>query len=300
MGGGSWTDKSWTSYSSSAIKGKSTAHVYKKRAMVDDYNPKNVVMRESRDSEDHPNSTPIIIGLDVTGSMNSILDTVASKLGILVKEILDRKPVSDPQIMFQAIGDSWCDSAPLQVTQFESDIRIAEQLTSLYFEKGGGGNRYESYPLSWYFASRKTVCDNFEKRGKKGFIFTMGDDGYPSKLTKSELSEFLGVEETEDVDVKSLLNEVNRKYEVFHLCLERGSSDYSGIDKWRDLMGERAIRVTDYEKIPEIIVSILETLGGKDIDDVIGSWSGDTAVVVKEAIRGLSKVTSSETDLIEF
>ena len=146
MGCGSWTPRDWDTYSKSSIAGKSAAGIYTSRSVKPEFDPKGIPMRESRDSDDHPNSNAIIIGLDVTGSMSDILEGVAKKLNVLVTEILDRKPVTDPQIMFNAIGDAMCDSTPFQATQFESDIRIAEQLTQLYFERGGGGNMFESYP----------------------------------------------------------------------------------------------------------------------------------------------------------
>ena len=75
--------------------------------------------------------------------------------------------VTDPQFLCAAIGDSKSDKTPLQVTQFESDIRIIRQLTDLYLEGGGGGNYGESYHLLWYFAAYRTAADCFEKRGKK-------------------------------------------------------------------------------------------------------------------------------------
>lgn len=146
MGCGSWTPHDWDSYSKSSIAGKSAAGIYTSKMMKAEFDPKDIPVRESRDSADHPNSNAIIIGLDVTGSMSDILEGVAKKLNVLVSEILDRKPVTDPQIMFNAIGDAMCDTTPFQATQFESDIRIAEQLTQLYFERGGGGNGFESYP----------------------------------------------------------------------------------------------------------------------------------------------------------
>mgnify|MGYP001024598608 FL=1 len=298
MGSGSWTSHDWDSYSRSSISGKSAAGIYTSRSTANEFDPLNVTMRESRDGADHPESNAIIIGLDVTGSMSDILEGVAKKLNVLVTEVLNRKPIPDPQIMFNAIGDAMCDSSPFQVTQFESDIRIAEQLTKLYFEKGGGGNGFESYPLAWYFAANHTSIDCFEKRGKKGFLFTMGDDCFPKKLTKREIKDIFGDEISEDISVEALLAQVNRKYEVFHLILDRWG-DSSRMDKWRELMGERAIKVSDYTKIPEVIVSILETMGGKDVDEVAASWDGTTSIVVKDALSGLKSVTA-QSDLVKF
>ena len=71
------------------------------------------------------------------------------------------------------------------------------------------------------------------------------------------------------------------------------------MDKWRELMGERAIEVSDYTKIPEVIVSILETMGGKDVDEVVASWDGTTSIVVKDALSGLKSVTA-QSDLVKF
>lgn len=299
MGSGAWRSQDWTSYYSKTIDSKSVHEVYATRGMNPEYDPNNVD-RESCDSDDHPQSTPIIIGLDVTGSMGRILMAVADRLGDLVGEVLDRKPVTDPQIMFNAIGDSTCDDAPLQVTQFESDIRIANQLTELYFERGGGGNQFESYPLSWYFAANHTKIDSFDKRGRKGFLFTMGDDGCPSALTRAEVKRIFGDDIEDNVSIDELITQVNRKYEVFHLCLLQGSTYRAqDLDKWQKILGERAIPISDYQKIPEIIVSILERMAGKSEEEIVKSWDGSTALVVREAIKGLSAKDAGGT-LVEF
>lgn len=306
MGSGTFKATDWAKYASNNINGRSASQIYSASKMSDDFDPKGVT-RESRDSDEHPNSTPIIIGLDVTGSMNNILEEVAKQLGDLVTEILNRKPVEDPQIMFNAIGDSHCDMYPFQCTQFESDIRIAQQLTQLYFERGGGGNGFESYPLAWYFAANHTSTDSFEKRGKKGFLFTMGDDSYPKELYRDHLRNIFGDDiEKETMSMSEVLSQVNRKYEVFHLCLKQGSNmrgmwgnDSKVIDEWTRLLGERAIPVSDYTKIPQIIVSILERMAGKSVDEIANSWDGSTAVVVREAIAGLT-TKKEETDVVEF
>lgn len=301
MGGGSWTARDWSSFSNSRVSGRSTASIYTASKMKNDYDPKNV-MRESCDSTEHPNSTPIILGLDVTGSMSNILQVMAEKLGLVMTEVYNRKPVTDPQILFAAVGDAVYDDYPLQVTQFESDIRIAKQLTEVYFERGGGGNGFESYPLIWYFAANHTKCDNYLKRNKKGFIFTFGDDGYPTKLTKREIKEIFGDDVEKDIPIDEILTKVNRQFEVYHFCMAQGGS-YRDSDyrNWQNLLGERAIKVKDYSKIPEIIVSILETYAGKDKDEIINSWDGSTAMAVADALSGLSvNKVSNSNDLIEF
>ena len=102
MGCGTWTTKDWDSYTTTRgfSRTSSASELYKNSAMKDEFNPKNIDMRESCDSDEHPNSSPIILGLDVTGSMSSVLETVSLKLNTLITEIFKREPVTDPQIMF--------------------------------------------------------------------------------------------------------------------------------------------------------------------------------------------------------
>jgi len=289
MGRGYWTSDNWRSFSTAKVAGKGTAGIYTAKTIDTRFDPKNAV-RESCDSDEHPNSTPIILGLDVTGSMSRILNVMAEKIGLVMEETYKRNPVPDPQILFSAIGDSVYDRYPLQVTQFESDIRIAEQLTQVYFEKGGGGNNFESYPLTWYFAANHTKTDQFEKRGKKGYIFTFGDDGYPEKLTREEIKKIFGDDVEADIPVEQVLKQVQKKYEVWHFCMEQGGSYRErDLDKWQKLLGERAVRISDYTKIPEMIVSILQISNGATKEEVLSTWDKSTAMVLADAIPGTVK-----------
>lgn len=305
MGCGTFTSSDWSSYK--ARRGYSAAStardMYRSTSVKPEMEPVGVTYRESCDSAEHPESTPIILGLDVTGSMGCVLETVSKKLNTLIMEIYDREPVKDPQIMIMAFGDVQCDRHPLQVSQFESDIRIAEQLNDVYFERGGGGNDGESYTLPWYFAARHTKTDSFEKRGKKGFLFTMGDEPYLDIITRNEIKRFVGDDIEGDLSAEELLTEVSRQYEVYHLMIEEGNGMRRGgdevIDKWTNLLGQRAVLVSDCSKIPEIIVSILEVAAGKDTKDVISSWDGSTALAVSRAINGLVAVDDTK-ELIEF
>ena len=51
---------------------KSREELFPSRSINSDMNPKGVTIRESRDSEEHPNSVALILGLDVTRSMGIV------------------------------------------------------------------------------------------------------------------------------------------------------------------------------------------------------------------------------------
>jgi len=293
----------WASFSS-ATAGRPTSAIFSRSRIADDLDPRRITVRESRDSPDNPNSTAIIVGLDVTGSMGVIADNLArTGLGTLVGEILDRKPVPDPHIAFMGIGDAWCDRYPLQVTQFEADIRIAATLKDLYLEKGGGGNSYKSYNLPWYFAARHTSIDCFERRGRKGYLFTVGDEEAPPVLLASHIREVIGDEAARDISTPDLLAMASRTYNVFHCVIEQGSYASACLDKvldsWHAVLGQRVLRVGDYDRLPEVIVSAIEVTEGRDHRDVARSWPGSTTRVVGRAIANLP-AASPGTGIVRF
>jgi hypothetical protein len=293
MGGGRFTSDDWGSYASTHVTGKSTAAVFSSKGIDPDLNPHGVAIRESRDSVDNPESNAIIVGIDETGSMGVLADVMVRKgCATLVTEIYDRKPVSDPHVMFMGIGDVKSDRAPLQVTQFEADIRIADQLTKIYLEGNGGGNSCESYTFPWYFAAMHTSIDCFEKRGKKGYLFTVGDEEVPPLLRAEEIEEFLGYKPETDFTAADLLTIVSRQYEVFHIMVEEGQHMRYHADNviksWTELLGQRAIRLSDHTKLSEVIVSIIQTIEGEVKDKITASWDNTTALVVSKAINGLT------------
>jgi len=288
MGGMRWDADDWKR-ASKATAGKRTEEIFTSSGMHPSLNPYGVT-RESRDSLVNPNSNAIIIGLDVTGSMGMIADTMAREgLGTLVEEILKRQPVSDPHILACGIGDSYHDDAPLQVTQFEADIRIADQLKMIWLEKGGGGNNHEGYHLPWYFAAQHTQIDCFEKRNKKGYLFTVGDEEPPEELLAQHAQRIFGDSLQRDLSVGELLTLVSRTYHVFHVVVEEGNHARAHLprvlEKWNALLGQRVLRLKDYRRLAEVVVSAIEVNEGRDRDTVVKSWSGVTSGVVAHALQ---------------
>lgn len=297
MGYARWNPSDWRAYRRCTLSGRSRSEVFARRSIKREFDPRNIALRESRDSNINPESTAIIVAFDETGSMGQIPNAfVREGLPTLVTEILDRKPVTDPHVMIMGVGDAWSDQAPLQVSQFEADLRIAEQLKDIYLEGNGGGNRYESYNLPWYFAARKTAIDCFEKRKKKGYLFTVGDEPPPPALLAEHVQRVFGDEIQGDLATGDVLAMANRMYEVFHIMIEEGSYFRHRPDEvasaWRALLGQRAIPLSDFNRLGEVIVSAIEVNEGRDAYTVSASWSGDTSVVVSKAVESLMPAPS--------
>jgi hypothetical protein len=290
MGSGTFDASAYRAFSA-GTHGKSTDDIYSARSIHKNLDPKGVKIRESRDSADNPKSTPLIVGIDVTGSMGMIADVLARKgLGTLFEEILDRKPITDPHVMFMAIGDANCDRAPLQVSQFEADNRIVEQLTQIFIERGGGGNNFESYNLPWYFAARHTEHDSLIKRGKRGYLFTVGDEEAPKALTTAQIRRFIGDDLERELSTEQTLAEAQRGYDVFHIIIEEGSHARGHMDavvgSWGNLLGQHVIRLSDHKKLAETIVSTIEVVEGRDAADVTKKFGAAVLDAVKHLPRG--------------
>jgi hypothetical protein len=294
MGHGSYSTDDWTKYSSSRKfddHRTTTRDIYKSHSLDESLDPKKFSFRESVDGPDNPESTPIIIGLDVTGSMSPVLDSMARKgLKVVCEGIYNRKPIVDPHICVLGIGDVLCDRHPFQATQFEADIKIFEQLEKIYLEGGGGGNCFESYILAWYFAKYRTKTDSFEKRGRKGFIFTLGDEEITPAISAESLEMHLGEKQARSYTAKELFEIASKEWDIFHIVIKEGTHaryDMNGVlSSWRSVLSpQRVIPLDDHTKAGETIVSTLEMMGGKSLEETSSSWDGSTSVVVKKALE---------------
>jgi hypothetical protein len=178
--------------------------------------------------------------------------------------------------MFMAIGDEIHDSSPLQVSQFEPDIRIVQQLKDIFVEGGGGGNDVEGYHLPWYFAATRTKIDSFDKRGEKGYLFTIGDENPPKQLEKRNIERIFGMTEQADISSEDLLARAEEKYFVFHIIVEQGNFAKRALPAvkaaWGKLLGKRAICLSDYNHLSQVILSVMQVSEGADPEEVVASW----------------------------
>lgn len=272
MGSGIWREDTFIQYSRRAgrtvdkkgcIAGDlSNQEMFGARTLDPMLDPKDV-MRECCDTEEHPETIPVILALDVTGSMGQAAVEVAKQLNIIMTKLYEK--VKDVEFMVMGIGDLAYDRYPLQVSQFESDIRIAEQLDKIYFEFGGGGNAYESYTAAWYFGLNHVKLDAWE-RGRKGIIITMGDEGVNPYLSAERIYDITGREIGEDVETEALFESVQEKYEVYHLFVNHRIYVNNGsfIKTWEKIMDKDHFKVVRLKDLTSEIIKIVTYEAGNN------------------------------------
>lgn len=248
------------------------------REAHEDLNIKGVALRESRDSDEHPESVPVTVLFDVTGSMGAHPRVLQAKLPELFGMLLRKGYLEHPQIMFGGVGDAISDRVPLQISQWESDNKMDDHLANLYLEGGGGGGNHESYELAAYFLARHTATDAWEKRGKKGYMFFIGDERVYSRVRREHVAQFIGEDGLqEDIPTEDIFAELRERYEVYHIFVSQGwytvdnvlvheAGDGNALG-WRDVVGQNSIILDDSNAICETIALAIGVAEGVvDVD----------------------------------
>jgi hypothetical protein len=265
MGSGSFTRSSFAAYNTANNKsydndtGRVVNQEYKAVRLDPSLNPKGVI-RECANSEEHPNTIPVILALDVTGSMGGACKETAEALGVIMTNLYDK--FKDIEFCIMGIGDLAYDNAPIQISQFESDVRIAESLDKIFMENGGGGNGFESYTAAWYMGLRHTKLDAYDKQGRKGIIITMGDEPLNPYLPYRELRSVTGDALQGDIETKQLYDETIKKFDVFHIAVDDPKDSYRYYDgritsSFGQLLGDR-LKISTIQELPKTICDCIE------------------------------------------
>ncbi|MBQ6212660.1 MAG: hypothetical protein IJJ57_07195 [Ruminococcus sp.] len=296
MGRGSYNAADWNKLKNSrGINADSTANeIFSGNKVNEKYLPQFITMRESRDSEDSPQSTPIIIGFDSTGSMGYLAAEIAkNSLNKTATMILEKRPVTDPHIMCAAFTSPTASvSTPaLQVTQFEADIRVVEQLLEFHLS---GGNRYSYDALVWYFALKHTSIDSYEKHKRKGFIFCIGDevgdDGKSDIISSEDIKSVYNDDGEHGFTTRDLYNAASEKYQIFHIIT--GSHTAGSLETWEPLIPGRnaVIEPGDIEFLAEVMLSIMQVAGGMSKADAASQWTDKAKNAVEKALSTINVV----------
>lgn len=230
------------------------------------------IIRESLDFDEHPNTTPVVVVLDVTGSMASVPRQILATLPDLMDTLHEAK-VPDPQVLICAVGDEFSDTIPFQIGQFESDNRIDEQIDNIVPEGGGGGGNHESYATLAFFLANYTHLDSHVLRDKKGLCFFIGDERLYKTVSARAIQDhfddkFIGQEfETTDI-----FKDLQEKFETFFLYsahnhngdrVIRNGSDRQAIT-WDEVLDQEHILIlSDASTVCKHIAQVVATRAGE-------------------------------------
>lgn len=270
MGSGRWSTDVYAAAASFRAATGASAFAYSDSGATHAHpalDPYGVSLRESRDSDEHPRSLAIAVLFDVTGSMRGVPRALQSKLPQLLGLLLRKGYVEHPQILFGAIGDATCDRAPLQIGQFESDNRMDDDLARILLEGGGGGQKTESYELAMYFMARHTSTDCYAKRGRRGYLFLIGDEMAYGRVKRSEVGGIIGDGLQADIPLERIVAEVKSKWDVYYILPEGASyvGDRQVLGFWRRHLGQNVIELADLDAVCETI-ALTVGLGEDAID----------------------------------
>ena len=241
MGSGTWATMAFSEAKATrgfsttdSFVNSSTQSTFKAKRMPDKLNPYGVV-RECCENEEHPNTIPIILGLDVTGSMNQACKACLDSLNQVILQLYEKFP--DVEIAIACIGDFSWDQSPFQLSQFESDVRIAENIFDLYIENGGGSNSWESYTALWYAGLYHTKLDCWS-RGQKGILISLGDEMLNPMLPKNTINRVFGDTVQADAETEELYQKTSEKYDIYHIAVTNDSCYYRHKDQIENSFGK--------------------------------------------------------------
>ena len=219
----------------------------------------SIGVRECRDTKEHPHTTPIGVITDVTGSMRDTPYKFVKNYFPKLMGKIGQAGIQDPELLFMAVGDHVYDSYPIQIGQFETDTeKILDQLQDFVLEGGGGPNNGESYLLGWIIAGYHTEIDSYYKRGRKGFLFTIGDEPCLPAISGDALKKFLKYQgDPEPITAKEAYEKASEQYNIYHIHITDTGRPFERVRKgWTEIVGQNLLTTTS-DKVADLIAETI-------------------------------------------
>jgi len=253
-----------------------------------DMMPKGRQLVPPRDSD------PIVIAVDVTGSMGDWTKIMYDKMPMFFGQIMMQGYLDQPVISFAGVGDAYSDAAPLQVGGFAEGGAIDRMVRQLFLEAGGGGQTMETYELAAYFYSRRCLLP----QGKKGYFFFTGDEGFYDVVKKEHIERWVGEEEDADVNSKDVFSELRSKFHVFLLRKPFFDRDVDErlAQRWRDELGTRVLEVPNSKAIVDVMLGAIALVSGTRTLEEYGQDmvdKGQDEVRCREVLKALEGLAAN-------
>ncbi len=259
MGGGSGYDRDVHS-SSSIDDGWGTSDTSKKKLsstkMHKSLDPTGKILESNA-------KYPIVIVLDVTGSNINFARLVYDKLPMMYGQIDQKGYLDDFEMSICAVGDEYCDSYALQISDFAKGIELDSWMEKLVLEGGGGGQQTESYELAAHYLANNL---SFNKDAKP-IIFFIGDEAPYGKVSEYQAQKY-GIEYDDNDQGFSKLNKVVNNNVFMFLNPYCGNNFYDSInDEWTKVLPpEHLIKIKEEKSIVDLMLGVIALISKQGLD----------------------------------
>ena len=206
---------------------------------------------------------PIIVGVDVTGSMADWPGEIFDRLPLIYQTLAQYR--DDVELSFGAIGDATCDSYPLQVNAFGKGLSLEEHVKALACEGGGGGQISESYELYGYFLREHCKTPN----ATSPFLFLFGDEKFYPHVDPDQVKHYIGDSIQGRVDASQVWHALQLRFSLYLLHKPYGHGGDTHTDEmvtgyWANAIGaQRIIELPSKERAVDVMLGIIAKSWGQ-------------------------------------
>lgn len=201
-------------------------------------------------------TSPLVVMVDVTGSMGTWPGVIFSKLPYL--DIEGKAYLGpDMEISFAANGDL-LDQWPLQIQPFGSGLELKDRVLKLLVEGGGRGpdSGCEAYELGALYYAR---CVEMPNAVKPVFIFVA--DEQPHARVTAQVAKTVKIDIASTLTVDEVFAELKTRYSVY---LVHKAYSPTSRREWVRLLGEdHIVDLQEPERVVDVIFGLLAMETGR-------------------------------------
>jgi len=195
---------------------------------------------------------PLIVAIDVTGSMASWPFEIFDRLPLLYNTLSQYRP--DVEICFAAIGDAAVDRWPLQVTSFAGGFDLEQLLGALYGE-GGGGDAPESYGLFAHWVNTHVEIPSLEE---PPFLMVFGDVTMHTKVATDQVAHYLGDKVRGDLDALKEWQTLATTWNTWFLRRPTGKPGDRVDEQWGKAIGaQKVFHINDEQRAVDYAMGLI-------------------------------------------
>lgn len=184
-------------------------------------------------------AVPVKTEFDGTASMGENVEKCFYELGTTFDMLGFLRSRANVQ-MASAIVQDVDDSYPVaQMTQFESDNRIAEQLR-LLLSANNGGDAIEDYDLGLLYTMLAVEADIYDHYGLKGYYMVVGDQRGRGLVDPRTAQHHLGHSIQSPLRTSEIARQLKERWHLYYLQVERGGQPAtrdSSSKWWEEVIG---------------------------------------------------------------